>query len=313
MPFKSIRTFAVSGAFALLAQQPLHAADGPVAGDDPGQVDYAVLFDPEAASADRELQEARLLERAEAGDHASRCLLGRIHFRQAVRASGLDSAQADRAAHWLNACILGGDINAMLVMAELELAQERPLEAAIWVQGFLKLAQVLGNEVANDAAAYRAALLARIDRKAGGRRADNTVLLEYVAGFLANYGERILGACRAGGCNPWPELPGAQSLRMVGSGDSYGGRMHRDIARLEDNSYATFLVEVDASGATRRAMLVESYPDNRAARKLSGWARTRKYAPAAGEDTRYRFIHGYLDNGMLELDVDAHARSRGRM
>src|SRR5690606_29080556 len=96
------------------------------------------------------------------------------------------------AATWLSRCVLGGDLDAMLVMAELELASHRPLEAMVWMQGYLKLAGAIDPQIVNNAAPYKAGILARIEKMYAGKRPDNEEVLEYLAGFLVNHGERIL-------------------------------------------------------------------------------------------------------------------------
>lgn len=298
--------------FLFAFAQPSSASDAP-AGPASVAVDYVALLDPEIDGELRQQQEQRLLGLARKGDHAARCLAGRLDYQRAVRPTRVDAKHAERAAEWLNACVLGGDVNAMLSMAELDLAQGRPLEAAVWTQGYLKLVQILGEDmVGPPGKAYQAALLARIDRKFAGRRPDNEELLEYVAGFLVDYGDRIVSACRAGGCQPWPALPGAESARITNGGTSYSGGMHRNIASIEDNAQATFLVEVDPQGRTRRAIVLVAYPEERSASQLMGWAKSRRYSPAQAEGPRYLFLHGSMDNGMLELKPDANARSRGR-
>jgi hypothetical protein len=300
-----------AAALVLLLAQPANASGAPV-GAAAAAVDYVALFDPESDGDSHQRQEANLLGQARNGDHAARCLAGRLYYQRTIRPTRVETAHAERAAEWLNTCVLGGDVNAMLAMAELDLAQGRPLEAAVWTQAYLKLVQVLGEElVGPPGKAYQAALLARIDRKFAGRRPDNEELLEYVAGFLVDYGERIAAACRAGGCHPWPALPGAESASLTNGGKSYSSGMHRNIASIEDNAHATFLVEVDPRGRTQRAIVLVAYPEERSSSQLMGWAKSRRYTPAEVDGSRYLFLHGSMDNGMLELKPDAHSRSRG--
>lgn len=303
---------AVASVASATAAVPASASSAPVVIEEPTLL---ALFDPEAPADVRDGARATLRTLAGGGDHAARCLLGRIAFRDAAYPRRADEGRplVDDPVPLLTRCLLGGDVEAMLPLAELELRGGRPLEAAVWVQAYLKLTELLGEDWQASAGAYKAALLARIERRYGAQRPDNEEVLEYVAGFLATHGERILAACRAGGCQPWPALRGEASLRLLGSGRSSTGGMARDVARLEDNATVTYLLEVDEDGAITREWLVESYPTASPHRNLERAVGAARFAPApAGTGPRYRWYTLWYDNGMLQLRPDAPLNERGR-
>src|SRR5690606_3856727 len=139
------------------------------------------------------------------GSPADASLLGRLAFARSRHHAPLPAFDFGDAATWLSRCVLGGDLDAMLVMAGLELANHRPLVAVVWLQGYLKPSAALDPQIVHNAVPYKAGILARIEKVYAGKRPDNEEVLEYVAGFLVNHGERILDGHAKGGWDA--ELP----------------------------------------------------------------------------------------------------------
>jgi hypothetical protein len=292
-------------------------AAAPAIASDGDQLGYRldVLLDADLEFAERNEQLKALRTAADAGHHASQCVLGRLAMQKSHSAetvAGGDYGDADK---YLNACALGGDLNAMLVLAENELRARRPLEAMIWVQAYLKLAQVFGSDMVNSAAPYKAGLIARIERGYYGKRPSNEEVLEYVAGLLAKYGERIADRCEEGGCG-WtreilPPQQGAVPV-VVGGNRSMGGRFTRDSTKAEDElGYASFIVQINESGRAERVFTLESYPDSKAARELISHPRTRRFTQVeAGAGMRYMFMPVFLDNKAFDLIPNAPPKRR---
>lgn len=276
------------------------------------------LLDKDAPAEVRLAQLGRLRTMAdEEGLHQARCVLGRLGLRKAGGARDLPDGDYGDHMRYLNACVLGGDIDAMLVLAEAELRERRTLEAMIWMQSYIKIASYFGSEVVNSASAYKAGLLQRIERASLGNRASNEEVLEYVAGLLTAHGERIVEACETGGCgwlrgmlpdNGGLDVEYVDSTRLV-------GRFTRDTNRAEDDLvYGTFLLEIDESGRTRAVHPLEIYPDASATRRLVGLARTQAYNDvASGAGTRYAFSAHYISNRAYQFVPDAPPKTRTRV
>lgn len=277
-----------------------------------------VLVDSDAPEASRLAQLDRLRTLAdEGGSHPARCVLGRLGFRKATGARDLPTGDYGDHMRYLNACVLGGDIDAMLVLAEAELRAARGLEAMIWMQSYIKIASYFGNEVVNSASAYKAGLLQRIERANLGSRPSNEEVLEYVAGLLDAHGERIINACESGGCgwlrgmvpdNRGLEVEFRDATRLV-------GRHMRDMTRAEDDLiFGTFLYEIDEAGRTRRVHALETYPDAGATRRLAGLSRSRTFNDVpSGSGTRYAVGSQYISNRAYQFVPDAPPKTRTRV
>jgi hypothetical protein len=286
-----------------------------LAADNPWRLD--VLLDSKADATARIAEIDRLRVAALSGSQPARCLLGRIGLQKSMR--GRDFPDADYGDHagFLNACVLGGDIDAMLVLAELELQQRRPLEAMIWAQAYLKIAAYFGTDEVNSAGSYKVGLLQRIERAYSTRRPSNEDILEYVAGLIDAHGERIVSGCEQGGCS-WARAvlpPGGGALQQTGGGRSLMGRFTRDSTSAEDSAmFASYLLEIDESGRPTAAHALDAFPDGRAAKRLSGSARASRYNEApAGSGPRYTIFTVYVDNPELKLMPDAPANTRSRV
>lgn len=284
-------------------------------GDDELSYRLDVLLDKDIESSQRNEQLKALRAAADAGHHASQCVLGRLGLQKPRSSGAITGGDYGDASKYLNACVLGGDIDAMLVFAEFELGARRPLEAMIWVQSYLKLAQVFGSEVVNSAAPYKAGLIARIESSYYGKRPSNEEILEYVAGLTLKHGERILSRCEAGGC-AWarsilPPQRGEAPI-VTGSNRSSGGRFTRDTSDAEDEqAFASFIVQVNESGRAEQVFTLESYPDSKAARQLISHPRTRRYNEVeAGTGMRYLFMPVFFNNKAFDLIPNAPASRR---
>lgn len=283
----------------------------------PDRLDVLLLLDPAEAAPARVAALDLLRHAADAGDHPSRCLLGRVGLQRQLRPRDFPEADYGDPVAYLNACVLGGDLEAMLVLAENELRQRRPLEAMIWVQAYLKLASLFGNEVVNAAGSYKVGLIQRIERAYGSRRPGNEEVLEYVAGLLSDHGERIASACERGGCS-WVSrvLPALSApAEQQGSGRALMGRFARDSSATEDSAlFASFVVEVDARGRTTRVLPLDSFPDGTAARRLSGPARSARFNPIGeGGGPRVLLQTLYVNDPDLKLLPDAAPNTRHRV
>ncbi len=294
----------------------IFATSPAVAGDD-GKQGYRldVLLDTDLEFTERNEQLKTLRAAADSGHHASQCVLGRLAMQKSQSSASIEGGDYGDADKYLNACVLGGDLDAMLVLAESELRARRPLEAMIWVQAYLKVAQVFGSDLVNSASAYKAGLIARIERGYYGKRPSNEEVLEYVAGLLAKHGERITNRCEEGGCG-WERdiLPPQQGAAPVvtGGNRSTGGRFTRDTSKAEDELvYASFIVQVDESGRAERVFTLESYPDPMAARQLISHPRSRRFNEVeAGTGMRYIFMPVFIDNKAFDLIPNAPATRR---
>lgn len=279
-------------------------------------VDFNLLqvVDTDAPAQARQAHLQRLRGLADEGSHQARCVLGRLGFRKATGARDLPDGDYGDHMRYLNACVLGGDIEAMLVLAEAEVREKRGLEAMIWMQSYIKVASFFGSEVVNSASAYKAGLLQRIERANLGNRPSNEEVLEYVAGLLDAHGERIINACEDGGC-AWLRgmVPGNRGLDVESRGSTrLVGRHMRDMTRAEDELiFGTFLYEIHESGRTARVHPLETYPDASATRKLASLARTRTFNEVpAGSGTRYAVGTQSISNRVFEFVPDAPARTR---
>lgn len=314
----TIRLFAVLLALGVLQSVSPARAEAPPADAPATGFSLLHLLDSSQPAVVRLAHLGRLRTMAdEEGSHSARCVLGRLGFRKASGARDLPDADYGEHKRYLNACVLGGDIDAMLVLAEAELRERRSLEAMIWVQSYIKIASFFGSDVVNSASAYKAGLLQRIERASLGNRPSNEEVLEYVAGLLDAHGERIIDACESGGCgwmrgmvpdNGGLDVEFLQATRLV-------GRFTREMSRAEDDLvYGTFLVEIDESGRTRGVHPLEIYPDASATRRLVGLARTQSFNEVEqGAGTRYAFSAHYITNRAYQFVPDAPPRTRTRV
>lgn len=267
-----------------------------------------VVLDPRRSSDDRLQALQAIKQAAETGDHAARCTLGRLLAPGSRHPAQLPAFDAGDAATWLSRCVVGGDLDAMPVMAEMMLADGKPLDAMIWMQAYLKLAAALAPDTVNSAAAYKAGLLARIEKAYGGDRPSNEEVLEYVAGFLAQYADRIAAGVKAGGMASYPRLPAWAEIDPKASRTSFAGRFTRDMTDPEDELvYATFLIEVAPDGTPDKVMTFEAYPDGRSARILRSHAQSRRFLPQ--DTTSWAYLPVFLDNRSIDL-LPAAERSR---
>lgn len=281
----------------------------------PAKFDAVALLDPERPEAARATQLQILKAAADRGEHAARCLLGRLGLQRQLAPGAAESGAYGDIGAYLNACLLGGDLNSMLVLAEAELHADKPLEAMIWVQAYLQLAKVFGSEVVNSASPYKAGLIARIERGYHGRRPENEEVQEYVAGLLAKFGERIVEQARAGG-GEWtaailPPQPNAE-LARVSRGSVLVGRFTREISDARDElSFATVLLAVDESGRVAETLTIEGYPELRSVRKLIKTTSAERFNNVpAGTGLRHTTMQLYVDNHAYDLMPDAPADRR---
>lgn len=313
----TIRLFVVLLAAAALQSLSPARADAP---ETPvAEFNLVQLLDADAPEHARMAQLDRLRTMADdEGVHQARCVLGRLGFRKASGARDLPDGDYGDHMRYLNACVLGGDVNAMLVLAEGELRARRGLEAMIWMQSYIKIASYFGSDEVNSNSAYKAGLLQRIERANLRDRPSNEEVLEYVAGLLDAHGQRIIDGYEAGG-GSWMRgmAPGnrGHDLQPRGSGRAMVGRFTREMSRAEDDLvYATYLVEVVESGRTGRVFTLEAYPDDAATRKLAGIARTRNYNEVeSGAGVRYGVLPLSMDNDTYQFVPDAPANTRTRV
>lgn len=302
---------AASLGMTLLFSTSAYAQD--TSADRAREANLTVVLDPEADTSARVAELQILKDNARSGDHASICTLGRLAFAGERHAAKLPSFAYGDAAAWLNRCALGGDLDAMLVMAEVEIRDRRGLEAMIWIQAYLKLAATLAPDTVNDASPYKAGILARIEKLYSSHRPSNEEVLEFVAGFLSSYGERIATAHRAGGWASWPALPAQPELEMRKGGASLSGRFTRDMSSATDELvYATYLVEVASNGKPGRILVFESYPDQNAARSLKSYPLSRRFNAVDSRESRWLYLPVYMDNKAYDLLPDASAKHRPR-
>jgi hypothetical protein len=279
---------------------------------EPRAVDLPVLLDPEANYRARRAELDMLMRNAKAGHHPSICTLGRLALQGTRHPAELPRYEYGDAKAWINRCVLGGDLDAMLVMAEAEIAERRGLEAMIWVQAYLKLAATLEPQLLESAAPYKAGMLARIEDLYRNDRPSNEEVLEYVAGFLDGYGERISKAYQAGGQASWLPLPAGERPKSIKSrSSSLSGRFTRDMTDAKDElTYAVFVVEVAPNGKPDRILVLESWPDAEAARSLKSFPISRRYNAVESEAARWTFLPVYVDNKAYSLLPKANARQR---
>lgn len=311
-PMKSLSAFFALG-IACLLPMPASAQES-VSGVE-WRLD--VLLDPDAEDGSRSAELQKLRAAADSGSHPARCTLGRIGLQKQLRPRDFPDAEYGDHAGYLNACVIGGDIDAMLVLAELELGQQRPLEAMIWLQAYIKLASYFGTEVVNDAGSYKVGLLQRIERAYATRRPSNEEVLEYVAGLIDSYGERIVNGCEAGGCS-WDRRilpPNQQPLSMERGGRGMLGRFTRDSSSGENTAmFASFLMVIDEDGKPSRVLALDSFPSGAAARRLAGTVKAGRYnAVPPGSGPRHAMIPIYVDIPDMKLIPDAPPNTRNRV
>jgi hypothetical protein len=270
--------------------------------DSPRFVDLTVLLDPKAAAPERLEELAALKANAGAGQLAAICTLGRLGLFGKDHAARLPEFDYGDVTALLNRCVLGGSLDAMLVMAEHEIRQARGLEAMIWAQAYFKLAELLEPQRLGEAASYKAGILARIERMQYGRHLDDEEVLEYVAGFLSSFGERIAAAHRAGGNLDWLPLPTTEQPESRGTGRTLLGRFARDTSDSRDDlAFVTYIVEVEPSGKSGRRLVLEAYPDAAAARRLRAAAIAARYAPSDDGSPRWAYLPVSTDNPDFDL------------
>jgi hypothetical protein len=104
-------------------------------------------------------------------------------------------------------------------------------------------------------------------------------------------------------------------LHSEGGNRSLLGSFSRDQTSIEDAAmFATFLIEVNEQGRAVAAHALDAFPDGRAARRLSGNARSTRYnAVPAGTGPRFAFRTVSVNFGSLKLVPDAPANARSRV
>jgi len=271
----------------------------------------SLLFDPDAPIDERRAALAQLAAEARRGEHAAVCLLGRLAFAGPRHPARLPDVELGDAAAWLGRCTLGGDLDAMLVLAELELRDRRPLDAMVWVQSYLKVAGAIDPAIVNSASPYKAGLLARIEKAYFGKRPSNEEVLEYVTGFLDKHGERIAEAYRNGGWNADLPLPQQPPLQRQDSSPVLIGRFARDTTAAKDAlALATYLIEVAPDGKPSRVLLMEAYPDAKAARSLRSVAVASRFNAIESAAPRFTYMKAFIDNKAYDLMPHAAPKTR---
>lgn len=244
-----------------------HAATG-----DPQRLPwhYHEIVDPDRSPEARAPALQLLVREADEGGRTAAALLGRLHMMGESHPAAPVSRDLGQAEHYLQVALGAGDIAAMLWLAEIELLNRRPLEAAIWVQSYLHLRAE--PEELSDGTGYVPALLERIAKAPGGTGIQRDLLAEYVLGFISSHGERLRAAAagedhRGTGMAKSPALSEREECRVLERvavnrrAPSTRERYRQSRETLRSTGHAVFLAEIPPDGEDTRIMLVHSVPD----------------------------------------------------
>lgn len=290
-----------------------------------GRFDLPLLLDPRQPEGARQEQLSALQATAKDGDHLAICVLGRLAMRRTeVELLGLVHARPAISAHsateklankvhyrlldaeygdpqrLLTGCAMGGDLESMLVLAELELRKKKFLESLVWSGVHMRLASRLGGESIPGVITQRARLIAAAREKLPATDTSDAEVFEYVDGFITQHGGAIIAGVQRNG-------PSALDGLLSGKDDA-------DLAERVRKRYSeagfigeapfpfrsVYLLEVDPTGTVSNAFLLEAYPNTH--RGALGWPLTVKYryGKVKGlKDNRFVLVTLFSENGKL--------------
>lgn len=235
---------------------------------------FSQIINPAHSAERRESALQLVIREADEGGRAAARLLGRLYFMGESHPAKPVSRDLERAEHYLQIAMASGDLESMLWLAEVELANRRPLEAAIWAQSYIQL-RTHADET-EDGTGYVPSLLARIGRARGGPRIDEEVLAEYVAGFVQTHGDRLREAAAGpdhrgtGWAKVWYDIDRAEcnvterlsvDTTLNDSRRTPGALRFRMNRPLNDSGLAHYLLRIKPDGSVSNAMLFSSIPD----------------------------------------------------
>ena len=192
----------------------------------------------------------------------------------------------DSARRYLSNAAANGYLTAMAKMAELELAERRPLQAMIWAQlyGHYTLNPVAGKKIDEDkASGYFANLLHRAD-VAFDKKQDMTMRND-VAAFIFLHDKQIRAGMAGGEIKSESPAHSGETTRQT-----YAPKTGR-APGVHNDELAEFLVAFAANGHATQAWLIDAVPDFDSGSKIANIAeRVRVNAIPAGADTRYGVV-----------------------
>jgi hypothetical protein len=270
----------------LLATLPVTAQPGEsVAGN--GCYRYGVLLDPQAPVNDREEHLARLKTAAGNDESSAQHLLGTLYRLGPDHPASVVPHDAAQARHWLGKAARGGERLAMAALAELDLADGKPMDAMVWSQVMVHYSRNYPLPGSSDAPEYAADLIFRAQealRSPAGAprrrqsqamlRANEQALKEEILtnfrAFLAAEGDAMDSVFRArlqADDQPRvedPECPAIyDSVRWpleVKPGAPVTVVRSRAARKLMYAGYGYFYVDVEPDGRVSRALMVDSLP-----------------------------------------------------
>lgn len=258
-------------------------------------VELKILLDPTSAAPARAVELSRLERLASARDVWAMYKLGTLYRLGASHPAQNVKTDPDKARLMLSNAAAGGEVFAMAGLAELELGQNKPLDALVWAHLFIRYTRdqgALKEELLDhsgrkrrfgDGDGYEASLLARcLAMLHGSEEADPERIDVYVQSFVERYDNAIVEyRAKKNARDKSLAEKAASDLRIFNSRSTEAYR-HLDHSLPAAKVY--FLLEVSPEGKVSKTLIEDALPDIDAANNtlvLAKRARFNKIAPTA--------------------------------
>lgn len=256
-------------ASSLRATEPNTVPPGPPECDPVLGLLEAGLLDGNAPAEARRQAASELRRHADEGSRRARFILGSMLRAGDLIPGNPVERDLDRAAIYLSHAALDGRFDAMLVLAEIELERQRPLQALVWTQVYLSV--MLDGAQSRASFPYAARLIDR-SREALARRdgiLQDAVVQAHVQAFLDAHAERLASAMPSGEYD-------RERAWLAWDSSRHRERPTRDRLRA---GRATFAVHVAADGRVLDAQVLDAMPERRHAFVLGKVVRKGSFNP----------------------------------
>jgi len=272
----------------------LVAASLPAMAEDPGTAAgndcyrFGILLDPRTPASDREVHLARLKVAAGNDRTAAQHLLGTLYRLGPDHPARVLAHDPGQARHWLGKAAHGGELLAMAGLAEMDLADGKPMDAMVWAQVMVLYNRRYPPVGSTDAPEYAADLIYRAhealmspDPNAPRRRPTQAMLrasarvvneeiLKNFSEFVAARGEAMDAAFRARlqpSVQPKavdPDCPAIYDPELWPLEVTQPGGVNvvrtRESRKLVHAGYGYFYVDVEPDGRVSRVLMVDALP-----------------------------------------------------
>ena len=272
---------------------------------DPGGAlpyDARILFD-RAQGQERQREEAeRVRTAAKQGDAHAQYLLGTLYRLGMHHPAKVFERDDEKAWIYLSNAATGGQLYAMAAAAELELGRKRWMEAMVWAQAYTHYEALLVNDPDSgqtDSQPYAAYLIQRAFEELGRSDEVRKQIAEHLGAFVQAYDEKV----RNGLLQHGPQYGSGAPLKQQFEGKRYfDDFLSKEEQRLKTPGWALFLIGVDGKGTIKKAIVIDTLPDEVMAEGVALSASHMTFNPIANDaPMRWTIMPISFDNGYLGL------------